>query len=137
MKVNELSFSEMLNKSINKAKAKTFKIANKYENIDKAKQEVLEILDSQRNIDGYIKEYKESFVISINNIKYNICNDKKYLTRNKKNQELKELYLNSVFEKGKEVISIAELINKYNKNEVRFLLHKNTRLGDIYTQIIL
>lgn len=136
MSKTELTFSEILNKSINNTKAKTFKIANKYENINQAKQEVLAILDSQRNIDGYIKEYKENFIICINGIKYNICNDKKYLTKNEKNQELKKLYLSSICGKGK-VISIAELINKYNKNAVRFLSHKNTRFGDIYTEIVL
>jgi len=137
MSKTELKFSEILNKSINNTKAKTFKIANKYENIKDAKQEVLKIFNNQRNQDGYIAEYKNSFVIEIDKIKYHqISNNKIHLSKNQRNQELKILYLSNNNTEHKE-ISIAELINRYNKNAVRFLSHKNTRFGDIYTEIVL
>lgn len=133
----ELNFSEMLTKTYRRTRAKTFKVANRYENIEQAKQEVLKILDSQRNPDGYYKEYKEHFVISVDGVKYHqISNNKFGLTKNESNRDFKMLYLsNSSVEQV--TISIAELVNKYNKKEVKFLEYKNTRLGDIYTQIIL
>jgi len=137
MKAEELSFGEMLIETSRNTKAKCFKMANKHENTKEAKQKVLKILNNNRNPKGYTREYKQNFVISIDGIKYTVNNNKTYLTKNKKNQQLKELYLHAIFGQGRGTISIAELTNKYSKKEVKFFEYHNTRLADIYREIVL
>lgn len=110
-------FSDILTKSINKNKAKTFKTANRYSDVENAKKKVLKILADNRKVHCTSFEFKDNFIIEIDGVRYySILNQQvDYNMKYEKNQELKILNL------GKKKISIAELINKYNKKEVRFL----------------
>ena len=134
---NEKTFSELLSKSIQAKKVKCYKDANKHlVGFSEARKKVLSILDSQKNKkDGYFKEFAENFIIKIQEQKFYVDNTQKEGFVIADNISKKVLYLSSMTSSKSITISIAELINNFINNNVKFYTYKNTPFGDIFSQI--
>ena len=134
---NEKTFSELLSKGIQAKKVKCYKDANKHlVGLSEARKKVLSILDSQKNKkDGYFKEFAENFIIKIQEQNFYVDNTQKDGFVISDNISKKVLYLSSMTSSKSITISIAELINNFINNNVKFYTYKNTPFGDIFSQI--
>jgi hypothetical protein len=135
--IKDIPFNEMLLKSIRGTKAKCYKDANKrIIGFEDARKKVLNILDRQKNkVDGYFKEFAENFIIKFKDEKFFVTNTQKAGFEIEDNIPTKILYLSSVTTQNYIRMSVAELINHFMNNDIKFFTYENTRHGDMFFQI--